>query len=316
MADISIYTIEDLASINSGSGARTGTHTLMRNLDFNDDNSYANPANKTTYTTGSGWTPLGPLGNGYYAGTFNGQGFTISNLYIKDRNAAGLFGVIDTCTIRDLGVINASVNVATTGNYTEAGALIGGIDPEGTVLIENCYTQGGNVGCDDHAGGFMGICHMYATANVTVRNCYSTTAVTERGSLQDGFGIGGFVGTLNKVSGGGSITFTNCYASGAVTSGNPAQSSGGWSGFYDASTSMTFNNCYYNSTTTGYGTSANGTAKTNTQMIALSTFSGIYDISAETAYNYPTKWFMRDGVYQPKLLIEYKRYDTSGFIGS
>lgn len=320
MADINY--IEELDAIRSNlSGNRIiGTYDLMRDLDFNDDASYSNPANKSTYTTGNGWVPLGLWHTSYWGAIFNGHGFKISNLYMNNREGAGLFGIIDVCTIRDLGLINPVINPSPSSNLTEAGTLIGGIDPSGpgggvlgTVLIENCYSEGGSTGNDDHVGGFMGICHMYATADVTVRNCYTTTAVIERGSFQDGFGIAGFVGTLNQVSAGGSVVFTNCYAAGSVTSGAPGTYSGGWCGFNNSTFTVT--NCFWDTTTTGYATSTNGTGMTTANMKTLSNFSS-WDISSETSYNYPTKWFMRDGKYYPKLSIQYKAYDTSGFINS
>ena len=67
-------------------------YELTRNLDFNDNDSYGSVANRTIWTTGEGWQPIGDSSNAF-TGQFEGNGFTISNLTI-DRSTSdiGLFG--------------------------------------------------------------------------------------------------------------------------------------------------------------------------------------------------------------------------------
>lgn len=89
---INIYTIEDLDSIRND---LTGDHVLMNDLDFNGNDSYSDPTNKISYTTGEGWDPIGvDVSGSEFSGTFDGNGYTISNLYINNTTDeyVGLFG--------------------------------------------------------------------------------------------------------------------------------------------------------------------------------------------------------------------------------
>lgn len=269
-----IWTIEDLAAIN-GPLAITGTFNLKRDLDFLDDGSYANPANKATYTTGAGWTPIGTAGVGWFAGTFNGNNHTIRNLRCgavtnaTGINSAGLFGIIDSCTIRDLILINPRVNENATNNPAQAGALIAGIDPEGTVLIERCGTIGGIVRADDHNGGLIGRCHEYASSNVTIRDCFAQTTVSECGTFMDGYGHGGLIGTMDVIQAGGNGIVQRCYSTGQVIAG--PNSKGGLIGF--DSTGYSISGCYWDTQTSGMSNSV-GLGRTTAQMKTLATFSG------------------------------------------
>ena len=74
-----INSIEELNAVRNG---LSGDYELARSLDFNSDGSYDNPANKSTYTTGSGWLSIGNITTPF-TGSFNGNGHTISNLLIS-----------------------------------------------------------------------------------------------------------------------------------------------------------------------------------------------------------------------------------------
>lgn len=87
-----IYYLQDLDEIRNDLG---GEFVLLRNLDFNDDGSYnqTDPdweTKKTAWTTESGWDPVG--WDFAFEGTFDGQGYSISNLYInRGGNKLGRF---------------------------------------------------------------------------------------------------------------------------------------------------------------------------------------------------------------------------------
>ena len=79
------------------------------------------------------WQPIGTEENAY-RGTFDGNGHTISGIYIKDENQsnAGLFGnVASEAVIKNLGVTDSYI----AGNEN-VGAICG--KSEGTIV--NCYT--------------------------------------------------------------------------------------------------------------------------------------------------------------------------------
>ncbi len=70
-------------------------YELTRDLDFNDDASYRNAsANKRRWTTRAEWQPIGNSSSNAFRATFDGNGYTISNLLINrgGTNYVGLFG--------------------------------------------------------------------------------------------------------------------------------------------------------------------------------------------------------------------------------
>ena len=71
-------------------------YELTTDLDFANDADYGSPANRTIWTTGEGWQPIGDSYNAF-TGQFEGNGFTLSNLTIGRRaNNVGLFGSTDS----------------------------------------------------------------------------------------------------------------------------------------------------------------------------------------------------------------------------
>ena len=193
-----------------GSGGCRG-YELARNLDFSDDASYRTPAaNKPKWTADNGWMPIGVLDNttpiasfagipdnttpvasysGTFSGTFDGNGFTISNLRSIWSTASnvGLFARVSG-TIKRVGLLNATVH----GNNT-VGSLVGW-NFGGTV--ENSYNTGRvianavDVGVQTpvEVGGLVGY-----NDGGTITNSHSASAIeiNGEGSL---VGVGGLVG--------------------------------------------------------------------------------------------------------------------------
>ena len=82
-------------------------YELTADLDFDEN---GDDSRNDTYNTGSGWDPIGSFARGYFDATFDGNGHTISNLFINRSTTdyVGLFG--ETIgTLRDLGLEDADV---------------------------------------------------------------------------------------------------------------------------------------------------------------------------------------------------------------
>ena len=137
------------------------------------------------------WLPIGNDDN-HWKGNMDGQGHTISNLYIKTaQNYVGLFGYTDGATIQDLIFDNAKVeNVSTTNrktNYT--GILAGyayGDSPshiKGIKTTNNCTVIG-----QDNTGGIVG------SAEINLENCENHSSVKGTKS------VGGIVGDVQFAS--------------------------------------------------------------------------------------------------------------------
>ena len=123
------------------------------------------------------WTPIGRSGN-KFKGDFDGNGYTISNLSVSGSDYVGLFGWVDTGTISDVALVNATVSGSTHYVGGIAG-LVGG-------TINNCYVIGDISGNND-VGAIAG------WAYGTVTNCYAC------GEVEGNTETGGIVGTISNV---------------------------------------------------------------------------------------------------------------------
>ena len=192
-------TVDQIASYNSAfddvieEDVTYSGYRLTTNLDFSGSQ-WENPTGGTyagTRVTG-GWVPIGT-----FACIFDGNGYTISNLYTVRGSGVGLFGAVGVAVIRDLGLLD----VAVTSSGSGAGGLVGSIS--GTGIIENCYVSGAVSG-SLVLGGLVGS----ISGTGSIENCYVSGAVS--GSIIVG-------GLLGSISSSGTGTIKNCYTSGTVT---------------------------------------------------------------------------------------------------
>ena len=161
------------------------------------------------------WTPIGT--SSYpYNGTFDGQGFTISNLYfVQKEGNVGLFGCAGASAriknIRVVGYIDNSGSGATAaGGSTTAGGILGRGE-SGTVII-NCSVAG-SVLSFSNVGGIAG------SGAVTIVNCYNEATVKFYSDMgQVGGGIYGWGGSANTP------TLVNCYNVGQIINTGTATS--------------------------------------------------------------------------------------------
>lgn len=178
------------------------------------------------------WTPIG-MEDGYtftkyFAGTFDGDGYTISGLHIPASVSGedkGLFGQVgQNGVIKNLGVVIAPEGICISDLRTiKAGGIVGEAKQ---CTIENCYVTGGGIYCDGDfptwdaeftilMGSIAGIAE-----NTTIQNCYGTTditlefdnAVAYANLATTGIRIAGIVGSRWDTD----VTITNCWYSGEL----------------------------------------------------------------------------------------------------
>ncbi len=193
---------------------------LTADIVLNDTEGWEN-WNESTEGLNS-WTPIGNSWENQFTGTLDGDGHSVSGIYISNEtDYQGLVGYLgEDGALRNLGV-NAS--------YIKGGYRVGGLcgwNDGGTVT--NCYNTGNVTGTWNYVGGLCGW-----NDGGTVTNCYNTGNVT---------GTGDYVG---GVCGDNDGTVTNCYNTGNVT-GNDAYV-GGVCGYNDG----TVTNCYNTGNVTG-----------------------------------------------------------------
>ncbi len=141
-------------------------YELMADLDFMARDSYASGSVNRKSTGGVGWLPIG-IGEERFSARFNGNGYTITNLYISrdglgDTGSAGLFGATselsEISNVRLLDV-DVSGNRSVGGLVGFSGGTIRAAYVSGT--LSGILRVGGLVG-----GNFGEI--MDSSANVTV----------------------------------------------------------------------------------------------------------------------------------------------------
>ncbi|NTW32068.1 MAG: T9SS type A sorting domain-containing protein [Bacteroidetes bacterium] len=173
-----------------------------------------------------GWDPAGTSDYAKtFAGSYDGQGHTISGLYINrpDEFYVGLFAVIDGGNISNLGMTNVNI----TGGY--CGSIVS-IARFSTVL-SNCFTTGTVFGVSGITGGLIGM----SDATCNIYTCYNACDVYGTDDY-----IGGIVGYADKCD------ITNCFNTGTVTGPN-------YVGGITGNASGTIENCYNAGVISGTG---------------------------------------------------------------
>ena len=185
-------------------GNNTISATLTKDIDLSE---FCHAKDGTTYTDELSWTPIT-----WFQGTFDGNGKTISNLYINaTSNYTGFFGYAYVGSIKNITFDNARVK--NTGGYN-FGILVGNA---GSCIIENIKTLANcSVEGENYVGGIAGV------ANGNISNCENRATVKGIRSL------GGVVAAYS----GNSIT--SCANYGVVT--GSGESVGGIAGYFNSGT--------------------------------------------------------------------------------
>jgi len=170
---------------------------LMNDLD-STTSGYEQEAGPTA-NEGKGWQPIQ-----YFAGTFDGQGYEIRDLFVYRPEGwqVGLFGASGGVII-NIGVVDCNV---TGSQYV--GGLAGTSD-----TVSNCYATGTVTG-DEVVGGLVGW-----HTDGTVTNCYATANVA--GNYSGGLvGVNGEMwlsGGLEELDDSDSVSISASYSTGSVT---------------------------------------------------------------------------------------------------
>ena len=164
----------DLVNSEDGQTADPDAHAkLMNDIDLKD---VCGPE----LDAETSWEPIGNSFSNSYSGTFNGNGKTISGLYIDSSGVdyKGLFGRVNGGTVKDLtvsGSVSGDMYVGGVVGYNNGGTVTGCI-----------FSGSGSVSGGEDVGGVVG------RNDGTVKNCHNTGKVSGNRS------VGGVVG-LNRI---------------------------------------------------------------------------------------------------------------------
>lgn len=238
------YQIETCVQLQSVKDNLTSNFILNNNINCYDT---------INWNGGNGFTQIGSwITSNTYTGIFDGQYYTIDDLYLAGGNT-GLFGAASG-TIQRFGLNNVKA-------YNPSYAYVGGA--VGTLLggtVSQVFTTGEITGIS-YTGGVVG---WHSAGQIT--DVYSRAAVT-------GTYSGGIIGRND------SSTLTNAYATGGVF--NPAK---GIIGFNFGGTTV---NSFYDGQLMGLSdTNGNSTPKTTSQMKNVSTFTATITPGLTSAWDF------------------------------
>lgn len=233
------YQIADCQQLQDMNGDLAAHYELTGNVDCGET---------TNWNEGAGFLPVGDWGS-EFSGTLNGNGYSISNLFINrptsDRQA--LIG------------------------YTTNGAVIQNLGMENVQITAQRY-----------AGGIVGVLN---GADSVIRNSFVTGSITL--VFGDVGGSGQFAGGIVSGLDFGSHIYNSYSAADVLTFYHDAWGEGGLAGY--AYNGSSVSNSFWDTETTSTVllSEGGGTGKTNTQMKTLSTyvdagwnFSSVWGINA------------------------------------
>jgi len=221
--------ISDVAGLQNMNLDLTGNYYLTRDIDA---------SSTETWNGGSGFIPIGTHGTNDardpFTGTFDGNGYTITGLYMNEpvAQAIGLFGAVDHSVI----IYNLTLKDLTVIGRSWVGGLIGRsslhpVTPPTRTTVINCHITGtstvtGNgfgtaATYKNSVGGFIGLdgepYYQTQYGAVDFYDCTTNATVSSNGMAW----IGGFAGRSRG-------KFYNCRATGDVSTGTQV---GGFIGY-------------------------------------------------------------------------------------
>ena len=218
----SISTLEELLWLSENTDAWSEDWVLEANIDATET---------MNWNEGKGFSPIGDSPSGFgirqeipFSGSFDGQNFEISNLYINrpDEPYVGFFGQVSGGAIKNLNLINHQVIGL---RYT--GGLIGYADFSS--IIDSCSTFGITEGAEV-TGGLIGQIYQGVQTNYCHSNGSVSSNMWAGGLIGDNYSYSNIVNSYSncQVSGvdylggltGSNRWFSNinqCYATGSVS---------------------------------------------------------------------------------------------------
>lgn len=215
--------LNKIAEWTSGYGNNFNDITLVLEKDI------ALSCNKDDITTH--FKPIGI--NSPFAGTFDGNGHKISNLYVDRADKAGLFASVYGASIQNLTVEGTVVGSSSNGSDpTGVGGIVGYSNSQ--ILIENCVS---NVNVSSSCENTGGICGYVNDADSVIRNCVNIREIKSNsdktGGISGNPGIVYNCANFGAVSGESNVAgiagntekdVSLCYNAGAISAPDGASS--------------------------------------------------------------------------------------------
>lgn len=297
-----IYNITDLQDMQND---LTAYYELANDIDASGTATWNWNAGRGVY---EGFVPISS-----FSGNFSGNYYTISDLYMDWENAyccAGLFGQLgDNAVIENVVITGADI----TNHYTHAslsgtaGVLVGTIYRADDITIRrvvvegdvhNYFTSSAVPAVRGCAGGMVG--YIWSGSGIVIEECAAYVDVVQNCYSEAYSYAGGFVGFYDN-GGSPDLWIRNCYARGDASAYGPNwRDAGGFCGWQDDTNNRiddcystgipigwaggfvgkgdecsVVTNCFWDTESSGIGTSDCGTGKTTAEMTTESTFTSV-----------------------------------------
>jgi len=286
---------------------------------------------------GLGFSPIGNDSQSFWYGSFDGQGFYISNLYIsRTDDKIGLFGYIQNSVVSNVRLVNVDIARIGNDNIGCTGSLVARVEDS---IIMDCSVSGSISGRARQLGGLIG-----ASYRSDIQRCSSTANI----STIDSYALGGLIGYLVDSS-----SLSNSFFNGSLINITPGDNDrrgglvgdmwdnssitysyvssiapfinidGGFTGMYISA--YPYTGCYFNTTTTGKeyaftnGTNAEVTPLDDEHMKMQDSFigwdfTGIWAINPSINGGYPYH-VDRPNIFDPVSGLEYNQIVLGGTVG-
>jgi len=238
-----IYTADEFIEAVTTTG-NTNTYVLARDIDFQN----------LTYPAYINNDEI------VFSGSLDGNGKTLSNL--STTNIRGLFGVLQSATIKNLTLDNIQINYTPTGSIT-SGILAGRIQGAGNIIENIRIKNSSGTNTAYPVGALAGLAQPgtgdTTTVTATISNIKITNTTLSGGFSNNTYGSGGVIGTVNNAN----LTLSDLYVEASVST-NTVSNLGGIIGATLATGTVTINRAVVfsnlsntsNSTDTSIGTAA------------------------------------------------------------
>lgn len=160
------------------------------------------------------WTPIGS--NRTFQGTFDGQGYTVSNLQCTTSSKAGLFAEISGATVKDV-TVSGTVSF-TASEVCKLGGIVAYVTDNNTITgcTNHCTITATGDDNQCHVGGIAGyVANLSANSNSTISDNTNTGTLVTNGYISSS--VGGIIGTATATQS-SSITLTRNNYSGGTPS--------------------------------------------------------------------------------------------------
>ena len=164
-----------LAKLTNANGAMTKGryYKLEADISLNADKVLTDDYNLNGTPTNV-WEPIGKDSNHKFQGFFDGNGYTVSGMYIPSADYPAFIGYAHDATISNLSLIDSYVN----NNNSRAAALVNYLSATDTSRVSRCYVEANVYSSSTYYTYYVGGIVNDLGRKCAIENCYTSGKLT------------------------------------------------------------------------------------------------------------------------------------------